>query len=234
MQKRNDIAIIAPFVVSSVGLQWMKEAYHDVTGVDIVGIDEGKDPLVTFSDVELNITSMLNRLVLAEKEGYRAAIIGCFGDPGLIAARQLVSIPVVGPGEATLAVASTLGDRIFVIEPSRDLAYATERMIYSYGHRNKVVGVRSLDEKGAEACITRSEEGVRKITEMCLQAVNDLGAHVIVLGCMMLCWLVNEIDRFLNKNEVSCPIIEPGIISIEYTKMLLSLGLNQSREMFRM
>lgn len=230
----KEIILVTPFVTTSPPVQWGRETYRHVAGVDFTGIDEGKEPANTYSDIELNVPGVLNRLVLAEKEGYRAAIIGCFGDPGLVAARQMVSIPVVGPGETALAVASTLGDRILLIEPKKDLVYITERMVYAYGYKDKVVGVRSLDEKGAEAAITRCAADVRHAAETCLQGVKETGAQVIVLGCIGFCLMVDEIGRFLKENGISCPIIEPGITSIEYTKMLLGLGLNQSREMFKM
>ena len=229
----KEIILVAPFLENSLPIQWGQDAYRNVAGVDFVGIDQGKDPVVTFSDVELNIPGILNRIVRAQKEGYRAAIVGCFGDPGLIAARQLVSIPVIGPGETALAVASTLGDRILLIEPQKDLVYVTERMVYAYGLKDKVVGVRSLDEKGAQAAITRCASDVRHAAETCLQGVKETGAQVIVLGCIGFCLMVEEIDRFLKENGFSCPIIEPGILSMEYAKMLLGLRLNQSREMFR-
>ncbi len=229
----KDIILVAPFLENSPPVQWGQEVYRNIAGVDFVGIDQGKDPVVTFSDVELNIPGILNRIVSAEKKGYRAAIVGCFGDPGLVAARQLVSIPVVGPGETALAIASTLGDRILLIEPQKDLVYITERMVYAYGLKDKVVGVRSLDEKGAQAAITRCAADVRHAAETCLQGVRETGAQVIILGCIGFCLMVEEIGRFLKEKGVSCPIIEPGIASMDYTKMLLGLGLNQSREMFR-
>ncbi len=230
----KEVIVVTPFLRTSLPVQWGRETYRDVTGIEFEGIDEGKDPLITFSDVEFNLPGLLNRVVLAEKEGYKAVIIGCFGDPGLIAARQLVSIPVIGPGETALAVASTLGNRILLIEPAKDLVYVTERMAYAYGYRDKVVGIRSLDEKGAEACITRSEEGVRHAAETCLKGMRETGAHIIILGCIGLCWMVDEISHFLKKSGISCPIIEPGITSMEYAKMLLRLELNQNREMLRM
>ncbi len=229
----KDIIVVAPFLENSPPVQWGQEVYRNVAGVDFVGIDKGKDPVVTFSDVELNIPGILNRIVLSQREGYRAAIIGCFGDPGLIAARQLVPMPVIGPGETALAIASTLGDRILLIEPQKDLVYVTERMVYAYGLRDKVVGVRSLDEKGAQAAITRCAADVRHAAETCLQGVKETGAQVIILGCIGFCLMVDEIGRFLKENGVSCPIIEPGITSMEYARMLLGLGLNQSREMFK-
>ena len=229
----KEIVMVPPFLVSSVAVPFAKEAYRDFTDLDIVGIDEGKDPVITFSDVELNMTGLLKKIVQVEKEGYRAAIVGCFGDPGLTAARQLVSIPVVGPGETALAIDSTLGDRILLIEPAKDLVYITEIMVYAYVLKDKVVGILSLDEKGAEACVTRNGEGVRHAAETCLKGVKDTRAQVVILGCIGFCTMVDVIGRVMKENGFYCPVIEPGRTSIEYAKMLLRLGLNQSREMFR-
>jgi allantoin racemase len=232
--KMKEIVMVPPFLTSSIAIPVAAEAYSDFKELDVVGLDEGKDPLVTFSDLELNMTGLLKKLVEVEKKGYRAAIIGCFGDPGLTAARQLLSIPVIGPGETALAIASTLGDRVLLIEPAKDLVYVTEKMVYAYGLKDKVVGIFSLDEKGAEACVTRNEEGIRHAAETCLKGVRDTRAQVIITGCIGFCLMVDAIDRALKESGFYCPIIEPGRASIEYAKMLLRLGLNQSREMFRM
>lgn len=86
---------------------------------------------------------------------------------------------------------------------------------------------------GGNEYIIKTEEGVRNTAKTCLQAVKETGAHVIVLGCIGLCFMANDISRFLEENGASVPIVKPGIVVMEYTKMLLRLSLNQSREMFR-
>src|SRR5688572_9120581 len=40
--------------------------------------------------------------VEAERRGYDAVITGCFADPGVDGCRELVRIPVIGPGEAAM------------------------------------------------------------------------------------------------------------------------------------
>ena len=45
----------------------------------------------------------------AEKNGYDAVVVSCMMDPGVKAAKEAVNIPVVGPKEACMAVASILG-----------------------------------------------------------------------------------------------------------------------------
>ncbi len=48
----------------------------------------------------------------AEENGYDAIISWCGGDPGIEEARTLVDIPVIGPGEAMLVLASLMGKKI--------------------------------------------------------------------------------------------------------------------------
>ena len=49
---------------------------------------------------------MVKESIRAEKEGYDAIVIYCFSDVGIDAIRENVRIPVIGPGETSLAVAS--------------------------------------------------------------------------------------------------------------------------------
>ena len=50
----------------------------------------------------------------AEKEGYDAIVIYCFSDVGIDAIRENVRIPVIGPGETSLAAASMICNRFTV------------------------------------------------------------------------------------------------------------------------
>lgn len=75
-----EIAMVAPFLSSSEIVQWTKEEYKNFTDVDIVGVEKGKDPLILFSDMEFNIAGVIEKIIAVEKEGYKAAISGCFGE----------------------------------------------------------------------------------------------------------------------------------------------------------
>ncbi|MDR7545616.1 MAG: aspartate/glutamate racemase family protein [Armatimonadota bacterium] len=55
--------------------------------------------------------------VEAERRGYDAVITGCAGDPGVEAAREMVRIPVIGPGQAALHTAVMLGTMFGVLTP---------------------------------------------------------------------------------------------------------------------
>jgi allantoin racemase len=227
----NEVVMVLPFVEQADVVELTRQCYRNM-GTDITGIAQGRDPLLTYADAEHNAPALVDRIVEGERQGYRAAIIGCFGDLGLIAARELVSFPVIGPGEATLAVASTLGDRIVLAEPDRDSAYATAKMVRAYGYEGKVAGIFSLDVVGGDDYVDHSDESTERVCQACLEAVRSLDAHVMVMGCIGFGLIIEQIRRFLKENGISIPVVEPGITAIAYAGMLLRVGYNQSRAMF--
>ena len=69
-------------------------------------------------DAGLVVPELIRLGPLAQQRGFEALIIGCYSDPGLDALRELLSIPVVGPGAASLHLAAQLGTRMSVLTPS--------------------------------------------------------------------------------------------------------------------
>jgi allantoin racemase len=57
----------------------------------------------------INDTQIVSDILDAERAGHAAATVGGHWDPALGAAREAASIPVVGPGEAAMLLAGTLG-----------------------------------------------------------------------------------------------------------------------------
>ncbi len=235
----KDILMVLPFLNSSAIVPPTQHYYNDISDVEIVGVDEGKDPVITYSDIEYMLPGILNRIVKAEEQGHRAAIVGCFGDPALAAVRQMVKIPVLGPGETALAVASTLGHKILLLEPSKEFVFPTEEMVAKYGFAERVVGTDHV-EVPLEACCTVFTEQTEAIKKMSLEVaeevckrVSESGAHVVILGCIGLAGFVDIVNHALGRSGYTCPIVEPGAVVMQYAKFLLQLKLNQSREMWR-
>jgi Asp/Glu/hydantoin racemase len=54
-------------------------------------------------------SEMLYMIMQAERDGFDAAIIACYHDPSLMAARQAVDIPVVDFGESSMLLACAMG-----------------------------------------------------------------------------------------------------------------------------
>ncbi|MBN2227947.1 MAG: Asp/Glu racemase, partial [Candidatus Thorarchaeota archaeon] len=89
-------------------------------GTHVTVEEVGEGPLSIESAIEeyMSIGPMLKRLYHLRKEKkYDAIIIGCAGDPGLRAARELMDVPIIGPAEASYHYACMIADRFSVISP---------------------------------------------------------------------------------------------------------------------
>ena len=109
-----------------------------------------------------------------------AYLIGCFGDPGLYAARELTRAPVVGIGQAALMTACTLGRRFAVVTTlARGIGTIEDRLIL-YGLRDRCASIRPTGvpvlDHGADV------NGLERLRREARLAVDD-GADVIVLAC---------------------------------------------------
>ena len=82
-------------------------------GVDVdVGLPEsGPGSVESRTDAALTVPALLRSVVAAERDGFDAIIVSCYSDPGMEAARELVSIPVLGSGQVSMHVAAQLGGR---------------------------------------------------------------------------------------------------------------------------
>ena len=83
----------------------LREAFlnqHAFPDTEVEVRETSAGPASVESSVEeyLSVPGLIEAVPALEAEGFNALIIGCFGDPGLAPARELVDIPVIGPGQA--------------------------------------------------------------------------------------------------------------------------------------
>jgi len=139
---------------------------------------------ITYSYLQnLHREQFVRAALMAEKAGYDAMFIGTIPDVGLLEARTLVDIPVVGYGQASFHMASMLGDRIGVVNFLGPLADELRQNAARYGLGDKLGPIVQLDVgfddvlagfKDPEPVIA----SFRKAAEM---AISE-GADVIVPG----------------------------------------------------
>ena len=74
-----------------------------------------------------------------------AAIIAAFGDPGLLAARELFDFPVVGVSEAAMLTACMLGQRFAIVTFSSSLVGWYRDCVALNGMASRCAGVFALE-----------------------------------------------------------------------------------------
>ncbi|NHC41795.1 hydantoin racemase [Bacillus sp. MM2020_1] len=121
--------------------------------------------------------------LMAEAAGYDAMFIGTIPDVGLLEARTLVDIPVVGYGQASFHMASMLGDRIGVVNFLTPLADELRQNAARYGLGEKLGPIVQL-ESGFEDVLAgfNNPEPVIEAFKRAAESAISQGADVIVPG----------------------------------------------------
>jgi allantoin racemase len=198
-------------------LKTINEIKRPDVEVKVVHLSKGPVHLEYHYYEHLNLDETLKWVRWAEKEGYDAVIIGCFYDPGLREAREIVSIPVLGVAEATMHVAATLGHKFSIIVGRRKWIPKMESNVHLSGLGSKLASFRVINftvpmmakepEKLKEAIFTEAKK-----------AVEEDGAEVVILGCTGESGFMKELIA-----KLGVPVLDPVVTSWKYAEMLADL-----------
>lgn len=176
-------------------------------------------------EMELAASGILERAVRSEKEGADAIVIWGGHDPSVYAARSLVSIPVLGPGMASMHLASILSGTFALIVQLPHVVGLAERQIRDLGLLDKCVGIYPVDLPVLEL---RKPSSFDVIHETVIEAVID-GADSICLGCMALNDHTESLQKKLDEEYPGVLIIHPGNAVIRLAELIVGMNLSHSK-----
>ncbi len=198
------------------------------TQMDIVDVPEGPASIESAYEEYLSVPGTLHRVQEAERGGYSGTIIGCFGDPGLDAARELVEMPVVGPAEASLVLGCTLGHRFSVITVLESVVAPLRHLAHRVGVDSKLASVRAVNIPVLELARDR-DESITRMIAIGRRAVEEDGADALVLGCMSMGFL--EAHRAI-ADAVGVPVVNPVHAAVKLLEALIGAGLRHSKRAY--
>lgn len=109
-----------------------------------------------------------------------AVLIGCFGDPGLLALRESSAVPVTGLAEAAFIEAARHG-RFAIVTGGERWGPMLARLAQALGHAPALAGIHTVAPTGAE--LAADPAAARTLlAQACRDAVRQLGAQVVILG----------------------------------------------------
>lgn len=123
-----------------------------------------------------------------------AVIVAAFGDPGLVAARELFDIPVVGMAEAAVLTAAVLGERFSVVTFSPHMVRWYQDCVLQTGLGARFTGVR-CPKDAPESVDDIATELKSDLIALAGQATSEDGADVIILGGAPLAGLAPKIAK---------------------------------------
>lgn len=182
--------------------------------IDAVEISEGPPAIETEADDARAVPGTVQRIVEAQRDNVDAVVIDCMGDPGLEAARKLVSIPVLGPCQVSFHTAAMMSERFSVVTVQESTCAMLATLASRYGVAERLASVSSIDVPVLE--LESNPDRVQSLLcEHALRAVRERDAGVIVLGCTGFLGVAEAIGRYLREqNGVHVPVIDPMRLSI--------------------
>ena len=116
----------------------------------------------------------------APQEPPDAVLIGCFGDPGLLALRESSPVPVTGLAEAAFIEAARHG-RFAIVTGGERWGPMLQRLAQTLGHAPLLAGIRTVAPTGAQ--LAADPAAARALlSQACRDAVRQLGAKTVILG----------------------------------------------------
>ncbi|MCA9860326.1 MAG: hypothetical protein KC438_11420 [Thermomicrobiales bacterium] len=157
---------------------------------------------------------------LAQDSGCDAAIIWCGDDPGLAAARERVSIPVVGPATSSLSIARLIGDTFGYLSSAGSPAHIQARVrAAGLGDRLTSVACIPIDVLEIRSDLERTFD----LLEAAIVEGVAQGAHSFIIGCMAMWGMAPELTR-----RTGVPVIDGGQAALMMAESLVRMGLRQS------
>lgn len=171
-------------------------------------ITQGPVSIESAFDEALCAPGVVAQALVAAGEGADAIIIDCFADPALRAVREAVSIPVIGPGSASLHAAALHAHRIGIVTIMESVRAMIEDQVRLAGLAERLACVRVIDMP------VRDLDGhgdllVSRLIAASIAAVRQDRADQIVLGCTGFLGVDKAVADALREEGLAVSIINP-------------------------
>ncbi|MBC7334454.1 MAG: aspartate/glutamate racemase family protein [Actinobacteria bacterium] len=211
----------------------LAERTNSLVQLDVAILEKGSSSLESMYDEFHSAPYILKKVKWAEKNQYDAIVIDCFFDPAVEAAREIVSIPVIGPCHSAVYLAAQVATKFSILGPTLDSN--SKRIVMSnmkkYGVADRVVSLRGIDLAvlNLEAHPQRTLELLIKETK---EAIIKDGAEAVVLGCTGLSTFARLLQEHLSKENLSVPVIEPLRAAVYNALYMVLYGISHSKLSF--
>jgi allantoin racemase len=194
--------------------------------VDVKSSKSGPISIESAVEEEMSVPGLLKGL-LTYQERYDVAVLGCFGDPGLRAARELVQIPVIGPAESSICFSQQVADRFGVLVAlERDIP-TTRAVVARYEMSHKLAAVQPLSIPVLD--LAKNRKRTERELVKAAKLAEKQGAECLILGCMSLAYMLAD---ELMEDKANIPVLNPAKIAIKTAETFAHLKMHHSNKTY--
>jgi allantoin racemase len=228
------IRVVVPLTTKAfeeMTLQELSPVARPDTELSVVCLDKGPASIESRHEEALAVLDTVAKIVQAEKDGVDAVISDCMGDPGVEEAREMVSIPVIGPAETSMHVAAMLGHKFSVVTILERLIPLIDHSATKTGQTERLASVRTVDIPVLQ--LDDHDRLLKALVDESVKAVREDGAHVIIFGCTGMAGLAAKVEEGLRKNGITdVPVIDPAVLAVKIAEALADMGLSHSKRTY--
>jgi len=192
-------------------------------GCQVTAVNPERGPTSIESEADAVVAAAETAALVRSLPEHDAYLIACFGDPGLDAARELVTAPVVGIGEAAYTAATLVGKRFGVVTTLPRSIPALEEAIEARGLLPRLAGILPLHIPVAE-----QGSGHPDTTEAIVETGGRLasvhGADALILACGGMADVARAVEQ-----RVGVPVCDGVAFGAGIAHALWSCGLRTSK-----
>ncbi|MCF7928283.1 MAG: aspartate/glutamate racemase family protein [Spirochaetales bacterium] len=223
------IKVILPVISTQFNSEVEKEVQQFVSSeavVEIEHLDKGTASIESAFDEALCAPDIIEKAVQAEKDGFDAVFIDCFGDPAVEAAREMVAIPVVGGFQPAVLTASVLANKFTVISVLPSVVPMIRGLARKQGIEGNLASIRYVNI----AVLDLSDASALKanLLSQLEAAVTQDGAEAVVLGCTGMLGLAHSVEEAAAEKGFQIPVIDPTGAAVGFLELLVRNGLKKS------
>lgn len=206
----------------------LKKWAFPTTEVEIRCVEGGPASIESMYEEYLSIPETAKLMVAAEQEGVSGVVLGCAGDPGLDAFRELTKrMVIIGPGVTGMHAAVLRGKRFSVLTVTDSTIPSVYDLADKSGLRSRLVSVKAVNIPVLELAEDRAAT-LEKMLEFGREVISE-GADSIVLGCMSMGFL--EVAEDMEK-ELGIPVINPSKVALKMTEAFAGIGYAHSKKAY--
>ncbi|HYB21356.1 MAG TPA: aspartate/glutamate racemase family protein [Thermodesulfobacteriota bacterium] len=196
---------------------------HPETSIDLFRNETGPAAIESQMEHEEAAVEIVKQAIRLEKEGYHALIPWCGGDPGLVACREAVRVPVVGPLQSSCIIASTLGYRFGVITPLSKNIKLVEQRIWNLKLHPFLAGIRAVDIPVLD--LRKNLDKLLDIlTQLIQKMVSEDGADAVVTTCMGFFGISEALMK-----RVPVPVVDPGWAAVRMAETYVTMRISHAK-----
>lgn len=154
--------------------------------------------------------------------GADAIVLACFGDPGILALKEIAGVPVVGMAEAGCHFAAQLMQRFGIVTGGERWPAMLTEYVVSLGLGERLAGVRSLSADGGKIAADPDAAQAAVLAAARLSVEAD-GAELVILGGAGMTGMVERIAPHL-----PVPVIDGLMPAVGFALAAARAGLRKA------